>query len=81
MGSLRPRCEAERRANETAHTHLRLRLRGLEPVGVAPLYCSLGGFAFWRKINIRVKNYPWGDGDKTLFWNNSVNYHNKDKTT
>jgi len=31
--------------------------------------------------NIRVKNYPWGDGDKTLFWNNSVNYHNKDKTT
>ncbi|KAH8428990.1 cytochrome c oxidase subunit VIa [Aspergillus melleus] len=31
--------------------------------------------------NIRVKNYPWGDGDKTIFWNSSVNYHNKDKTT
>ncbi|KAK6839564.1 cytochrome c oxidase- subunit VIa [Apiospora arundinis] len=30
--------------------------------------------------NIRSKNYPWGDGDKTLFWNKSVNYHNKDKT-
>ncbi|KAI8962638.1 mitochondrial cytochrome c oxidase subunit VIa [Daldinia sp. FL1419] len=31
--------------------------------------------------NIRTKNFPWGDGDKTLFWNDSVNYHNKDKTT
>ncbi|KAI1328170.1 COX6A-domain-containing protein [Xylariaceae sp. FL0255] len=31
--------------------------------------------------NIRSKNYPWGDGDKTLFWNDKVNYHNKDKTT
>lgn len=30
--------------------------------------------------NIRSKNFPWGDGDKTLFWNDSVNYHNKDKT-
>jgi hypothetical protein len=31
--------------------------------------------------NIRTKNFPWGDGDKTLFWNDSVNYHDKDKTT
>ncbi|PYH89062.1 putative cytochrome c oxidase subunit VIa [Aspergillus ellipticus CBS 707.79] len=31
--------------------------------------------------NIRVKNFPWGDGDKTIFWNSSVNYHNKDKAT
>ncbi|KAM5470929.1 Cytochrome c oxidase subunit 6A [Microsporum ferrugineum] len=31
--------------------------------------------------NIRSKNYFWGDGDKTLFWNSAVNYHNKDKTT
>ncbi|KAH8159911.1 hypothetical protein CIB48_g8335 [Xylaria polymorpha] len=30
--------------------------------------------------NIRSKNFPWGDGDKTLFWNDNVNYHNKDKT-
>ncbi|KAJ4309440.1 hypothetical protein N0V84_011509 [Fusarium piperis] len=29
--------------------------------------------------NIRSKNYQWGNGDKTLFWNESVNYHNKDK--
>ncbi|KAH8907526.1 cytochrome c oxidase-like protein [Coniochaeta sp. PMI_546] len=31
--------------------------------------------------NIRTKNFPWGDGDKTLFWNEKVNYHKKDKTT
>ncbi|KAL8296315.1 hypothetical protein RB597_005656 [Gaeumannomyces tritici] len=31
--------------------------------------------------NIRTKNYQWGDGDKTIFWNDNVNYHNKDKTT
>ncbi|KAL2269418.1 hypothetical protein VTJ83DRAFT_1602 [Remersonia thermophila] len=30
--------------------------------------------------NIRTRNFPWGDGDKTLFWNEEVNYHNKDKT-
>ncbi|KAK4145424.1 cytochrome c oxidase, subunit VIa [Dichotomopilus funicola] len=29
--------------------------------------------------NIRTRNYQWGDGDKTAFWNDSVNYHNKDK--
>ncbi|RGP63554.1 cytochrome c oxidase subunit 6a [Fusarium longipes] len=29
--------------------------------------------------NIRTKNYQWGNGDKTLFWNDEVNYHNKDK--
>jgi len=27
--------------------------------------------------NIRVKNFFWGDGDKTLFWNDKVNYHAK----
>ncbi|CAJ2503952.1 Uu.00g113460.m01.CDS01 [Anthostomella pinea] len=31
--------------------------------------------------NIRSKNFPWGNGDETLFWNPSVNYHDKDKTT
>ncbi|RMD44184.1 hypothetical protein DV735_g1005, partial [Chaetothyriales sp. CBS 134920] len=31
--------------------------------------------------NIRSKNFFWGDGDKTLFWNDKVNYHNKDKQT
>ncbi|ROT41698.1 mitochondrial cytochrome c oxidase subunit VIa [Sodiomyces alkalinus F11] len=31
--------------------------------------------------NIRTKNFAWGDGDKTVFWNDKVNYHNKDKTT
>ncbi|KAF4119842.1 cytochrome c oxidase subunit 6a [Geosmithia morbida] len=30
--------------------------------------------------NIRSKNYQWGDGDKTLFWNEKVNYHRKDKS-
>jgi cytochrome c oxidase subunit 6a len=25
-------------------------------------------------LNIRNKAYPWGDGDKTLFWNDKVNY-------
>ncbi|KAK1826511.1 cytochrome c oxidase [Podospora conica] len=29
--------------------------------------------------NIRTRNFPWGDGDKTIFWNPSVNYHNHDK--
>ncbi|KAH6688864.1 cytochrome c oxidase polypeptide VIa [Plectosphaerella plurivora] len=29
--------------------------------------------------NIRTKNFSWGDGDKTIFWNENVNYHNKDK--
>ncbi|OQE29480.1 hypothetical protein PENSTE_c002G03722 [Penicillium steckii] len=31
--------------------------------------------------NIRSKNFPWGDGDKTIFWNSDVNYRNKDKPT
>ena len=30
--------------------------------------------------NIRTKNFPWGNGDKTIFWNDNVNYHNHDKT-
>ncbi|BFZ58633.1 hypothetical protein PYCC9005_005697 [Savitreella phatthalungensis] len=25
--------------------------------------------------NIRTKNFFWGNGDKTLFWNDSVNTH------
>ncbi|OHF03297.1 cytochrome c oxidase subunit VIa [Colletotrichum orchidophilum] len=29
--------------------------------------------------NIRTKNYQWGNGDKTVFWNDNVNYHNPDK--
>ncbi|KAH0565517.1 hypothetical protein GP486_001091 [Trichoglossum hirsutum] len=29
--------------------------------------------------NIRLKNYPWGNGDKTAFWNDKVNYHKTDK--
>ncbi|KAK6502226.1 Cytochrome c oxidase subunit 6A, mitochondrial [Arthrobotrys conoides] len=30
-------------------------------------------------LNIRVKRYPWGDGDKTLFWNDNVNYKKTDE--
>ncbi|KAF7196896.1 Cytochrome c oxidase subunit 13, mitochondrial [Pseudocercospora fuligena] len=26
-------------------------------------------------MNIRTKNFFWGDGDKTLFWNPKVNHH------
>ncbi|KAK7188721.1 hypothetical protein DPSP01_005622 [Paraphaeosphaeria sporulosa] len=29
--------------------------------------------------NIRTKNFFWGDGDKTLFWNDKVNYHKKEE--
>ncbi|KAL9123257.1 MAG: hypothetical protein Q9187_000202 [Circinaria calcarea] len=29
--------------------------------------------------NIRTKKFFWGDGDKTLFWNDKVNYHKKDE--
>ncbi|KAI5843735.1 cytochrome c oxidase, subunit VIa [Tricharina praecox] len=28
--------------------------------------------------NLRTKNFFWGDGDKTLFWNDNVNYHKTD---
>lgn len=31
--------------------------------------------------NIRSRNFFWGDGDKTAFWNDKVNYHKKDKQT
>ncbi|EXJ70804.1 cytochrome c oxidase subunit 6a [Cladophialophora psammophila CBS 110553] len=31
--------------------------------------------------NIRTRNFWWGEGDKTLFWNDKVNYHKKDKQT
>jgi len=27
--------------------------------------------------NIRTRNFYWGDGDKTVFWNPTVNYHKK----
>lgn len=30
-------------------------------------------------MNIRTKAFPWGDGDKTLFWNDKYNYHKKDE--
>lgn len=26
-------------------------------------------------MNIRTKNFFWGDGDKTAFWNPKVNHH------
>lgn len=29
-------------------------------------------------MNIRTKNFFWGDGDKTLFWNPVINRHIKD---
>ncbi|KAH8686053.1 putative cytochrome c oxidase subunit VIa [Tricladium varicosporioides] len=28
--------------------------------------------------NLRTKNFFWGNGDKTLFWNDKVNYHKKE---
>jgi len=31
----------------------------------------------YEYLNIRNKSFPWGDGDKTLFWNDQVNYHGK----
>ncbi|KXL47447.1 hypothetical protein M433DRAFT_64160 [Acidomyces richmondensis BFW] len=30
-------------------------------------------------MNIRTKNFFWGDGDKTLFWNPKVNHHKRDE--
>ncbi|KAF2793375.1 cytochrome c oxidase-like protein subunit VIa [Melanomma pulvis-pyrius CBS 109.77] len=29
--------------------------------------------------NIRTKNFWWGDGDKTAFWNDKTNFHKKDE--
>ncbi|KAF4548528.1 Cytochrome c oxidase subunit 6A-like protein [Elsinoe fawcettii] len=29
-------------------------------------------------MNIRTKNFFWGDGDKTAFWNPKVNHHKQE---
>ncbi|PSK34828.1 hypothetical protein B9Z65_1411 [Elsinoe australis] len=29
-------------------------------------------------MNIRTKNFFWGDGDKTAFWNPTVNHHKQE---
>ncbi|KAK9461612.1 cytochrome c oxidase subunit VIa-domain-containing protein [Lipomyces oligophaga] len=28
-------------------------------------------------MNVRAKDFFWGDGDKTLFWNPAVNHHKR----
>ncbi|QDS68476.1 hypothetical protein FKW77_010843 [Venturia effusa] len=32
----------------------------------------------YEYMNIRNKLYPWGDGHKTLFWNDKVNYRKEE---
>ncbi|TLD25720.1 cytochrome c oxidase subunit VIa [Venturia nashicola] len=32
----------------------------------------------YEYMNIRNKLYPWGDGNKTLFWNDKVNYRKEE---
>ncbi|KAF2397502.1 cytochrome c oxidase subunit VIa [Trichodelitschia bisporula] len=28
----------------------------------------------YEYLNLRAKAFPWGNGDKTLFWNDEINY-------
>ncbi|GKT95186.1 cytochrome C oxidase subunit [Colletotrichum tofieldiae] len=51
----------------------------VEPLGALEPPSPLEERVEYPYQNIRTKNYQWGDGDKTIFWNDNVNYHNKDK--